>query len=83
MKKGAGTISYLFDNVISPLRKSLENAGLEMPLDFDDGFLKFLRGVMMAEAQECAWQKARLAQMKNGIQAKLAVQVGQQLIGVQ
>ncbi|KAF8339548.1 BRO1-like domain-containing protein [Cantharellus anzutake] len=71
-KRGAGTISYILSNVLPALQKSLQNAGVPIPTDLDEDFLRFLRGVMIAEAQESAWQKARLNGLSNGSIARLA-----------
>jgi hypothetical protein len=47
-----------------------------MGQDMTSSFLGALEKFCLAEAQECFWQRAVLEKYKNGLIAKLAIQVG-------
>jgi programmed cell death 6-interacting protein len=47
-----------------------------MGQDMTPSFLGALEKFCLAEAQECFWQRAVLEKYKNGLIAKLAIQVG-------
>ncbi|KAF3916011.1 Rhophilin-1 [Arthrobotrys entomopaga] len=64
----AGTLSHLRSEVI-PKMRSLP------PEDMDVMTLEALENLMLAQAQECFWQKAAMDGMKDALIAKLAAQV--------
>ncbi|KAK9455841.1 BRO1-like domain-containing protein [Dipodascopsis uninucleata] len=66
----AGCFQYLKNNVISEMK-------LNPPEDMTSATLDVLIQLMLAQAQECFWQKAVLDQLKNSIIARLANQVSQ------
>jgi programmed cell death 6-interacting protein len=59
-QKGAGVIPYLISTGLPQFRRSLQNSNTDMPIDFDEMFLKSLQYLLLAQAQECAWQKAMM-----------------------
>ncbi|RFU26102.1 hypothetical protein B7463_g10238, partial [Scytalidium lignicola] len=64
----AGVISYLKSNVIPELRTA-------PPEDMDVATLESLEQLMLAQAQECFWQKAVMDRYKDASIAKLAAKV--------
>ena len=64
----AGVISYLKTDVIPELRSS-------PPEDMDTLTLESLEALMLAQAQECFWQKAVKDGLKDASIAKLAAKV--------
>lgn len=64
----AGVISHLRDNIIPDLRT-------EPPEDMDAMTLESLEKLMLAQGQECFWQKAVKDGFKDGTIAKLAASV--------
>lgn len=66
----AGVIKYLKEEVIPELRSS-------PPEDLDAMTLEALEQLMLAQAQECFWQKAVLDGNRDAIIARLAEQVGE------
>ncbi|KAF3934762.1 Rhophilin-2 [Dactylellina cionopaga] len=64
----AGTLSHLRSDII-PKMRSLP------PEDMDVMTLEALENLMLAQAQECFWQKAAMDGMKDSLIAKLAAQV--------
>ena len=64
----AGVISHIKTNVIPELRSS-------PPEDMDDLTLESLEHLMLAQAQECFWQKAVKDGLKDASIAKLAAKV--------
>lgn len=64
----AGVISHLRTNVIPELR-------ISPPEDMDDLTLESLEHLMLAQAQECFWQKAVKDGLKDSSIAKLAAKV--------
>ncbi|KAK4610380.1 pH-response regulator protein palA/RIM20 [Fulvia fulva] len=64
----AGVFHHLKDNVIPDLRSS-------PPEDMDSATLEALGHLMLAQAQECFWQKAVKDGMKDATIAKLAAKV--------
>ncbi|KAF2479944.1 BRO1-like domain-containing protein [Neohortaea acidophila] len=64
----AGVISHLKTNIIPELRTS-------PPEDMDDASLDTLEYLMLAQAQECFWQKAVKDGLKDSSIAKLAAKV--------
>ncbi|KAF8312441.1 BRO1-domain-containing protein [Clavulina sp. PMI_390] len=72
--RAAGIISYILSNAIPPLQKNLEGKGISLPPEFDTATLTSFRFLMLAQGQECAWQRANMDSMKDGILAKLAAE---------
>ncbi|TRM59396.1 BRO1-like domain-containing protein [Schizophyllum amplum] len=69
----AGLFAYLQSNV---LPKFIPPANeFEAPLDLTKDSVEGLHHAMLAQAEECFWQKAKLDNMKNTIIAKLASSV--------
>jgi programmed cell death 6-interacting protein len=54
----AGTLSFLRTQVLPKLAYSPEDE--EIPLDLSSAFVQGLEWLMLAQAQECVWQKAKL-----------------------
>ncbi|KDQ14864.1 hypothetical protein BOTBODRAFT_158886 [Botryobasidium botryosum FD-172 SS1] len=56
----AGVLSYLIAEVLPPLQSSLESSQTptSLPPDLSEPFLLSLEWLMLAQAQECSWQKA-------------------------
>ncbi|KAF8349083.1 BRO1-like domain-containing protein [Amanita rubescens] len=69
----AGTFSYLLSSAIPKL--IFPPDAQEIPLDLSESFLKSLERLMLAQAQECSWQMAKLNNYKNGVVARVAAQV--------
>ncbi|KZT22347.1 BRO1-domain-containing protein [Neolentinus lepideus HHB14362 ss-1] len=68
----AGTFSFLLSSALSPFRDTMQPEE-ELPLDLTEAFVKSLESLMLAQAQECTWQRAVLDHhYKNGVIAKLA-----------
>ncbi|KAI0313744.1 BRO1-domain-containing protein [Amylostereum chailletii] len=68
----AGSLSYLSDTALPKLLSTLVE---ECSPDLSAAFLKTLEWLMLAQAQECVWQRAVLDHRTNGVIAKLAAQV--------
>ncbi|KAK7033123.1 pH-response regulator protein palA/RIM20 [Favolaschia claudopus] len=66
----AGTLSYLRTSALPKLVFGLGDE--EIPLDLSLLFVQGLEWLMLAQAQECWWQNARLSNYKNPLLAKLA-----------
>ncbi|KAL1921126.1 uncharacterized protein VTP21DRAFT_10842 [Calcarisporiella thermophila] len=64
----AGCFKYLQDVVVSEMR-------IPPPQDLSGTTLTVLVNLMLAQAQECYWQRAVMSQMKDGVIAKLAGKV--------
>lgn len=64
----AGVFNHLNENVIPDLKSS-------PPEDMDPATLEALKSLMLAQAQECFWQKAVKDGIKDSIIAKLAAKV--------
>lgn len=58
----AGTLSFLRSSAIPKLVFSPDDE--EIPLDLSDAFLQGLEWLMLAQAQECSWQMAKLSTLK-------------------
>lgn len=69
----AGTLSYLLFSAIPKLVFPPDTK--EEPVDLSGPFIKSLQWLMLAQAQECSWQMAKLNQYKNGVIARVAIQV--------
>ncbi|KAJ6513259.1 BRO1-like domain-containing protein [Mycena sanguinolenta] len=66
----AGTLSYLRTSVLHKLMFGPDEE--EIPLDLSVSFVHGLEWLMLAQAQECWWQNAKLNNYKNPLLAKLA-----------
>ncbi|GLB40217.1 putative BRO1-like domain containing protein [Lyophyllum shimeji] len=66
----AGVLSFLRTSALPKLVYSPEDE--EIPRDLSDSFATALELLMLAQAQECSWQMAKLNQYKNGLIAKVA-----------
>ncbi|KAH9945162.1 pH-response regulator [Epithele typhae] len=73
-QNAAGTLQYLADTVSPLLQSSL--APNEAPVELLTPFIRSLEFLMLAQAQECVWQRAVMDNFKNGLIAKLAAKVG-------
>lgn len=58
MKYAAGTLSYL-NTVLPSLSKGMDEE--EQPLDLTSPFVLGLKNLMLAQAQECSWQLAKIS----------------------
>lgn len=56
-KNSAGTLSYLKASAWNKLKASLSDED-GLPLDLSEAFLNSIESLMLAQAQECAWQWA-------------------------
>lgn len=72
----AGTLAYLNSSALPKL--NLPPDIEETPTDLTEPFVKSLMSLMLAQAQECAWQRAIADHYKNGLIAKLAAGVASQ-----
>ncbi|KAL1669364.1 BRO1-like domain-containing protein [Schizophyllum commune] len=79
----AGTLAYLKSSALPKLPPPPDTLAptsplipyTDYPLDLTPGFVTGLYHAMMAQAEECFWQKAKMDNMKNTIIAKLASSV--------
>ncbi|KAJ7170650.1 BRO1-like domain-containing protein [Mycena crocata] len=69
-QQAAGTLSYLRSSALSKLVFVPDDE--ELPLDLSESFIAGLEWLMLAQAQECWWQNAKLSNFKNPLLAKLA-----------
>ncbi|KAF8149996.1 BRO1-like domain-containing protein [Crassisporium funariophilum] len=69
-QQAAGTLSFMHSSVLPKLIYSPDDE--EKPLDLSNDFVKALEWLMLAQAQECTWQLAKLSQYKNSLIAKIA-----------
>jgi hypothetical protein len=58
VQQAAGTLSFLQTSVLPKLVLSPNSE--EISLDLSDAFLKGVEWLMLAQAQECSWQLAKL-----------------------
>lgn len=58
VQQAAGTLSFLQTSVLPKLVLSPNNE--EISLDLSDAFVKGVEWLMLAQAQECSWQLAKL-----------------------
>ncbi|KAI0359835.1 BRO1-domain-containing protein [Trametes cingulata] len=72
-QSAAGTLEYLHDSAVPELLASLEPD--DSPVEITGAFVKSLEFLMLAQAQECVWQRAVMDNYKNGLIAKLAAKV--------
>ncbi|THH09151.1 hypothetical protein EW145_g2207 [Phellinidium pouzarii] len=72
-QNAAGTLSHLIASAAPALTQSLDdNTRVD---ELSEPVLRCLKLLMLAQAQECAWQRAVMDHYKNGIVAKLAAKV--------
>ena len=57
----AGTLSYLKTSGLPTLVFSPDDE--EIPLDLSEAFVQGLEWLMLAQAQECCWQLAKLSEL--------------------
>ncbi|KDR76216.1 hypothetical protein GALMADRAFT_247478 [Galerina marginata CBS 339.88] len=69
-QQAAGTLSFLHSSVLPKLLYSPDEE--DIPLDLSNDFIKGLELLMLAQAQECSWQLAKLNQYRNSLIAKIA-----------
>ncbi|KAJ7104194.1 BRO1-like domain-containing protein [Mycena belliarum] len=69
-QQAAGTLSYLRTSALPKLVFAPDDE--ELPLDLSESFVFGLEWLMLAQAQECWWQNAKLNNFKNPLLAKLA-----------
>jgi programmed cell death 6-interacting protein len=55
-QSAAGTLSFLNSSAIPKI--GIKSSDEEVPRDLEEPFVKSLEWLMLAQAQECAWQKA-------------------------
>ncbi|KAH7884708.1 BRO1-like domain-containing protein [Phlebopus sp. FC_14] len=72
-QSGAGTFAYIISSALPKL--NIPPDAEESPLDLTEPVIKCLEWLMLAQAQECAWQRAVADHYKNGLIAKLAASV--------
>ncbi|KAI6013503.1 BRO1-like domain-containing protein [Pisolithus microcarpus] len=72
-QSAAGTLSYLSSSALPRLRFPADAE--EIPTDLTGPFVRCLENLMLAQAQECAWQRAVADHYKNALIAKLATGV--------
>ncbi|CAA7266857.1 unnamed protein product [Cyclocybe aegerita] len=69
-RRAAGVLSYLHSSVLPKLIYSPDDE--ERPTDLSSDFIKAIEWLMLAQAQECSWQLAKLNQYRNSLIAKIA-----------
>ncbi|KAJ6619711.1 BRO1-like domain-containing protein [Mycena sp. CBHHK59/15] len=69
-QQAAGTLSFLRSSAIPKLVFAPDEEYL--PLDLSEPFVCGLEWLMLAQAQECWWQSAKISNYKNPLLAKLA-----------
>ncbi|KZV63101.1 BRO1-domain-containing protein [Peniophora sp. CONT] len=69
----AGVLSFLVRDGLPKLQATV--TADDHPADLSEPFVKALEWLMLAQAQECVWQRAVLDRMSNGVIARLAAQV--------
>ncbi|OSD06599.1 BRO1-domain-containing protein [Trametes coccinea BRFM310] len=72
-QSAAGSLAYLHDSVLPQLQASVGST--DDIVEFTGPFVKTLEYLMLAQAQECVWQRAVMDNYKNGLIAKLAAKV--------
>ncbi|KAJ9095781.1 hypothetical protein QFC20_006576 [Naganishia adeliensis] len=81
MQNAAGVFSYIRTELLPTLEREQSSVSMatakptSMGQDMTPSFLGALEKFCLAEAQECFWQRAVLEKYKNGLIAKLAIQV--------
>ncbi|CDR99087.1 hypothetical protein, partial [Sporisorium scitamineum] len=71
-QKAAGVVQHIIDNLVEPTRHLSPSSS-----DLNPRLLSCVRDLMLAQAQECFWQKAVMDRLKDATIAKLAEQVAQ------
>jgi programmed cell death 6-interacting protein len=56
LQSAAGTLSFLISSALKPFYSTIGD--VPAPMDLTEPFLKSLEWLMLAQAQECFWQKA-------------------------
>lgn len=56
VQTAAGTFNFLLSSALPSLEFAPDDE--DIPLDLTEAFVKSLEFLMLAQAQECAWQKA-------------------------
>ncbi|KAF9532602.1 BRO1-like domain-containing protein [Crepidotus variabilis] len=69
-QQAAGTLRFLHTNAVSSFHRPLDED--DVPLDLSLDFVKALEWLMLAQAQECSWQLAKLSQYRNSLIGKIA-----------
>lgn len=69
-QNAAGALQYILDNLVEPTRHLTPPSA-----DLSPRMLSCVRDLMLAQAQECFWQKAVMDRMKDATIAKLAEKV--------
>ncbi|SNX85869.1 related to RIM20 - protein involved in proteolytic activation of Rim101p [Melanopsichium pennsylvanicum] len=69
-QQAAGILQYILDNLVEPIRHLSPPSS-----DLNPRLLSCIRDLMLAQAQECFWQKAVMDNMKDATIAKLAYKV--------
>ncbi|KAI0707335.1 BRO1-domain-containing protein [Earliella scabrosa] len=72
-QSAAGTFNHLAATAVPQLQASV--APDDGPLEMTEPFIRTLEFLMLAQAQECVWQRAVMDNYKNGLIAKLATKV--------
>ncbi|CAK5268540.1 unnamed protein product [Mycena citricolor] len=73
-QQAAGTLSYLRTSALPQYKIDLSPDRDDTLLDLSEHFVHSLEWLMLAQAQECWWQNAKLSNYKNTLLAKLAAQ---------
>ncbi|TFY67754.1 hypothetical protein EVG20_g3830 [Dentipellis fragilis] len=69
----ARALSYLASSALPKLKSTI--AADDIPIDLTDAFIESLQNLMLAQAQECVWQRAIMeTTYSNGIVARLSAQ---------
>lgn len=64
LQNAAGTFSFMISSVIPKLEYSPDDEAIA--LDLSEPFLKSMEWLMLAQAQECSWQLAKLSESTGG-----------------
>ncbi|EGN99169.1 hypothetical protein SERLA73DRAFT_90416 [Serpula lacrymans var. lacrymans S7.3] len=72
-QNAAGTLSFLVSSALPKLVFASDKE--DLPRDLSESFVKSMEYLMLAQAQECVWQRAVMDHYKNGLIAKLAAKV--------
>ncbi|OBZ72455.1 pH-response regulator protein palA/RIM20 [Grifola frondosa] len=72
-QNAAGTLDYMASSVLPQLSASV--TAEDMPPELTEPSIRCLQSLMLAQAQECVWQRAVMDNYKNGLIAKLAMKV--------
>ncbi|KAG1747202.1 BRO1-like domain-containing protein [Suillus paluster] len=73
LKNAAGVLAFLSTSALPKLGPLVDPENT--PSDLTEDFVKSLEWLMLAQAQECVWQRAVTDHYKNGLIAKLAAKV--------